>query len=344
MRQKPTLWSAMPLLYCSVALLALPVSASFAQSTQEQKQPPAQSQQAPAATQSQAPSSEPKRDEQKSTSQSDSKPQTQGQAPSSAPAAPTTAQQPAKQDQKAQSPAKSGTQTTQTPPKSGTSQQTQSPAATKTTPPAGTAATPSSPQPSTASTPSGSSTAATPSASLSDQQRASISTSISQANVQPLRNANFSVSVGTVIPSTVRYYPVTPAIISVYPQYRGYSYVVVEEEIIIIEPRTRKIVQVVRYEGGGRAAVRSKLKLTDKQRGVIRTSVKRPSATTTTGSAAVEKEIVLGDRLPETVVIERFPDTVYRSVPSMRSYQYIARDRGIYVVDPRERRVIDLID
>ncbi|MEZ0213801.1 MAG: DUF1236 domain-containing protein, partial [Xanthobacteraceae bacterium] len=128
------------------------------------------------------------------------------------------------------------------------------------------------------------------------------------------------------------------------PQYRGYSFVVVEEEIIIIEPRTRKIVQVVHYDRGGRAAVRSKLKLTDKQRNMIRTTIKRPTTTTTTTGSAVEKEIVIGDRLPETMVIERFPDTVYREVPAMRSYQYVVRDRGVYVVDPRERRVIDLID
>ena len=86
--------------------------------------------------------------------------------------------------------------------------------------------------------------------------------------------------------------------------------------------------------------------LTQKQRDVIRSSVRRTKPpTTTTGSATVvEKEITIGDRLPETVVIERFPNTVYRSVPSMRSYHYITRDRGVYVVDPRERTVIDLID
>ena len=140
--------------------------------------------------------------------------------------------------------------------------------------------------------------------------------------MRPIRNVNFSINVGTAVPSSVRFYPVTRAMIDVYPQYRGYHFVVVEEEIIIIEPRTRKIVQVMPHRGGGgQAAMRSKLKLSDQQRNVIRSSVRRPAATT--GSATVEKEITIGDTLPETVVIERFPDTVYRSVPSMRSYQYI---------------------
>ena len=165
--------------------------------------------------------------------------------------------------------------------------------------------------------------------------------------MQPVRNVNFAINVGTVVPSSIRFYPVTRAMIDVYPQFRGYHFMVVNEEIVIVEPRSRKIVQVIPHQGGGgQATLRSKLKLSDKQRNVIRSSVRRPgTSTTTTGSSTtVEKEITIGDTLPDTVVIERFPDTVYREVPSIRTYQYITRDRGVYVVDPRERRVIDLID
>jgi hypothetical protein len=162
---------------------------------------------------------------------------------------------------------------------------------------------------------------------------------------------NFSINVGSTVPASTRLYPVTRAMIDVYPQYRGYSFMVVNDEIVIVEPRTKRIVEVVMVGGGQRATVasapsaKSKLNLTQKQRDVIRSSVRRTKAPVTTGAATtVEKEITIGDRLPETVVIERFPNTVYRSVPSMRSYHYITRDRGVYVVDPRERTVIDLID
>jgi len=332
---------------CSAAFLTLP-GASFAQSTQEQpKQPATQSQPAPAATPSQTPSAQPQRDEQKGSA-SQSGTQSQTQAPSSGSATPSTAQQPSKsQDQKAQSPAAgSGQQQTQSPASSGTQQQTQTPRSTQQP---STAQQPSSQQPSTAQQPSATGQAAGQSsgqtASLTDQQRTKISTSISQANVQPLRNVNFTVSVGTAVPSSVRFYPVTRAMIDVYPQYRGYSFVVVNEEIIIIEPRTRKIVQVIPHQGGGQATLRSRLKLSDQQRNVIRSSVRRSGQPATTGSSTVvEKEITVGDTVPDTVVIERFPDTVYRQVPSMRSYQYITRGNGVYVVDPRERRVIEMID
>lgn len=346
MKQKHTLWRA-PLLLCSAAFLTLP-GASLAQTMQDQqKQPAAQSQQqAPAATQSQAPATQPQGS---GASQSGAQPQTQGQAPSSAPASPNTAQQPSQNrnaqspqgtgQQQTQSPAPSGTQTTQQPQQGGTAtqQQTQTPRSTQ--------------QPSTAQQPSATGQATGQSsgqtATLTDQQRTKISTSISQANVQPVRNVNFAINVGTVVPSSIRFYPVTRAMIDVYPQFRGYHFMVVNEEIVIVEPRSRKIVQVIHHQGGGgQATLRSKLKLSDKQRNVIRSSVRRPgTSTTTTGSSTtIEKEITIGDTLPETVVIERFPDTVYRSVPSIRTYQYITRDRGVYVIDPRERRVIDLID
>jgi hypothetical protein len=84
-----------------------------------------------------------------------------------------------------------------------------------------------------------------------------ISTSIRQANVPPVRNVNFSISVDAVVPASVRFYPVTPAIVEVYPEYSGYQFVVVEEEIVIVEPRSRKIVTVIDTGGSGRAASRA---------------------------------------------------------------------------------------
>ena len=48
--------------------------------------------------------------------------------------------------------------------------------------------------------------------------------------------------------------------------------------------------------------------------------------------------------MPKAYTIERFPDAVYWQVPALRSYQYILRDQDLYLVDPRKRQVIELID
>lgn len=180
---------------------------------------------------------------------------------------------------------------------------------------------------------------------VTEQQRTRISTSIRQANVRPLRNANFSVSVGAVVPTGVRFYPVTPAIVEIYPEYRGYQFVVVEEEIVIIEPRTRKIVTVIDSGGSGRAAtrVRGKLSLTEKQRDVVRRAATQRRTTGTSRTATIERDYVVGEDIPETVGFETFPDTIYTEVPEIRSYRYVVRDEDIYVIDPSERRVIEII-
>ncbi len=176
-----------------------------------------------------------------------------------------------------------------------------------------------------------------------DQQRTRISASIREAKIQPIRNVNFSLTVGAVVPRTVRVYPATRAIIEVYPQYRGYSFVLVDEDVVIIEPRTKRIVTIIDQRGSGRAASvsRSKLTLSDRQREAIR----RSATVRTTGSArvGVDRELSIGDDLPDAIEFETFPDTIYTEVPEIRSYRYIVRDRDIYLVDPTERRVIEII-
>ena len=63
----------------------------------------------------------------------------------------------------------------------------------------------------------------------------------------------------------------------------------------------------------------------------------------TTGSAA-KVVIRRGERLPDSVEVEEFPETVYREAPSLREYRYIHRENRTYLVDPGERRVIEEID
>jgi hypothetical protein len=48
--------------------------------------------------------------------------------------------------------------------------------------------------------------------------------------------------------------------------------------------------------------------------------------------------------VPDTVEIEKFPETVYREAPSVRDYRYIHRKHRTYLVEPTERRVIEEID
>ena len=94
------------------------------------------------------------------------------------------------------------------------------------------------------------------SVTLDAQKQASIQQSVLSARNAPrVSNVNFAVSTGTVVPSHVRFVSLStfPILIETFPQYRDYSFFIVEEEIVIIEPRSRRIVQVVPV-GSGRAS------------------------------------------------------------------------------------------
>ncbi len=64
----------------------------------------------------------------------------------------------------------------------------------------------------------------------------------------------------------------------------------------------------------------------------------------TTGSSATTSRIRVGERLPESVKIRSFAETVYRESPRLREYRYIERDKRTYVIEPCERAIIEEVD
>ena len=82
-------------------------------------------------------------------------------------------------------------------------------------------------------------------ASLTTEQRTKITTNIRQSNVRPLTNVNFNVSVGTVVPRSVTLHPLPAAVIEVYPDWRPYRFVLVGDDILVIDPATHRIVAVL---------------------------------------------------------------------------------------------------
>ncbi|MBV9461053.1 MAG: DUF1236 domain-containing protein [Bradyrhizobium sp.] len=198
-----------------------------------------------------------------------------------------------------------------------------------------------------------SSTNVNASVNINDQQRTRISQSISRLDVKPLNSVSFSVSVGTVVPRDVRLQQLPAEVVEVVPQYRGYDFVLVKDEIVIVEPSTYKIVATLPYSGRSTAAAPArseerKTTFSDRDREVIRKHAKaRPverEKHVTTGSSTVRTEIRTGERVPEGVEVESFPEDVYREAPTLREYRYINRDSHTYIVEPRERRVIEEID
>jgi Protein of unknown function (DUF1236) len=82
-------------------------------------------------------------------------------------------------------------------------------------------------------------------AALSAEQHAKIWSTLRGEKAERLTNVEFSTTVGGVIPRTVHLYRLPVSIVEYAPQYRGYEYILVGDEILIVDPRTLRIVAVI---------------------------------------------------------------------------------------------------
>jgi hypothetical protein len=82
-------------------------------------------------------------------------------------------------------------------------------------------------------------------AKLSSEQRTKITTVIRNQHVAPLEHVNFSISVGTRVPRDVRFYPLPAEVVTIYPEWRDYEFVLVGDQIVVVDPRSFEIVAVI---------------------------------------------------------------------------------------------------
>lgn len=82
-------------------------------------------------------------------------------------------------------------------------------------------------------------------ASMTAEQRTKISTTIRQSSVRPLSKVNFNIAIGTAVPRNVILHALPAAVIEVYPDWRPYRFVLVGDEILVIDPATYRIVAIL---------------------------------------------------------------------------------------------------
>jgi hypothetical protein len=81
---------------------------------------------------------------------------------------------------------------------------------------------------------------------LTPEKRTQIHEMIVKERSAPrVSSPNFSVSVGTRVPRTVRFAALPQTIVEVEPAWRGFEYFMVADEIVIIDPRSLEIVAVI---------------------------------------------------------------------------------------------------
>jgi hypothetical protein len=82
-------------------------------------------------------------------------------------------------------------------------------------------------------------------AALSSEQHAKVWESLRGEKSARFTGEKFAMTVGEIVPQTVHLYALPARIFEYAPQYRGYEYIQVGEEILIVDPGTHRIVAVV---------------------------------------------------------------------------------------------------
>lgn len=152
----------------------------------------------------------------------------------------------------------------------------------------------------------------------------------------------FDVAVGAKLPASVTFREVPAEIVGEYPQFRNYAYVITEDDIVIVDPRTREIVEVI---GGGErrasrgTARRERRTITTEQRQAIHRSIQVDPA------ARVDFDERTVHEVPDTVVLKRLPPVVVREVPDIEDDEYfVDRNDRVILVDPDTREVVDVLE
>ena len=174
---------------------------------------------------------------------------------------------------------------------------------------------------------------------VSDQQRASVREHLTKTRVEKTR-INVSVNIGTTIPRSVRLRPLPAAVFGIAPEYRGYNYVVLEDEtIVIVHPRTYVVVDVIAV-GSHRAdrPHRTHLTLSPEQMRFVFTTVPKER------TANIRARLALGAEVPRDVELLVFPGAVTTRIPELDRYRYVVAGGDVIIVDPSDHEVMLVIN
>lgn len=81
---------------------------------------------------------------------------------------------------------------------------------------------------------------------ISTEKQVRISQTLTRERLAPPeRNLNIAIRIGETVPRNVRFHRLPPEIVSIEPEYRDYEYFSTDDDIVIVEPRTKRIVSQI---------------------------------------------------------------------------------------------------
>ncbi|MGX5735216.1 DUF1236 domain-containing protein [Bosea thiooxidans] len=153
---------------------------------------------------------------------------------------------------------------------------------------------------------------------------------VERKEIRPVSDFGVSASVGTELPSRLQLQPLPREIAAIRPQYRDYRFTVSEREIVIVDPRSRRIVEVIARDGRGGPDIYASF---EQRRDVRRW--RRPDT-------VVFRQGVI---LPPDAYYYDLPVEVVEQHPDWRGYQYVMTEsEEVAIVEPRSRRIVEVVD
>ncbi len=177
---------------------------------------------------------------------------------------------------------------------------------------------------------------------LTEQKRSSVRDRMEKsARANRVTNVDFDIRVGVNVPRNTTFHMLPPDVVEIVPAYRGYRYVYVRDEIVIIHPTNYTVVAVIGGGGGTQASSRTgdRITLTANDRIFVRQNVDM-DARVRLGIASFS----IGMDLPEGVELRALPERVSQRYPTLRGHRYFVSETDVVIVEPQARRVVLIIE
>jgi hypothetical protein len=176
------------------------------------------------------------------------------------------------------------------------------------------------------------------SSKLSETDKTKVFSTLKSKKQASNQRIDIRVNIGQRLPARVHPRPLPRTVVEVMPHYRGYDYVMVRDEIAIVRPGTREVVDVI-HEPGSSSSFASMTRhegsttihLTDQQRTRLRTEAKRFTSSQVSGAGS------------QCLTLQPVPSSIVNGNPDLKQYKMLSIGDDVVLVDPSQKKIVDVI-
>lgn len=164
---------------------------------------------------------------------------------------------------------------------------------------------------------------------LSEKQRVDVHKDVLGARDINRVNVKIQVRVGERVPRDVRLAVLPASVVAIAPEYRSYRYFVVDDRVVIVEPKTFEILDVIVAGGPSAQTALKGLSLSNEERMIVMREVDVGGGDSTLGIGALSE----GAMAPRNVKLMALPQNVVDLIPRLQGFRYFVAEQRVGLVD-----------